>query len=245
MNTTARERPILFSAPMVRAILDGNKTQTRRLVNVQPFEGCLIRYCAGDLAARGLGGNRWVDVRVPLGAPGDRLWVRESFWEAGDYHSVGDSGDCFAWHGGRRYFFASDGSPPNEPNRDYPQGLRNGAYSAAEPNSIWRRFPSIHMPREASRITLEITAVRVERVQSISEADAIAEGIRPWYSDGPKPSSYMLGPDDREKPFYDGRTGWHPSATAVDAYRRLWERINGDASWRSNPWVWVIEFKRV
>lgn len=206
-----KERPILFSGEMVRALLAGTKTQTRRVVSA--------RHLLGGPPLEYL-----LDV-CPYGRPGDTLWVRESFWEAGDFHSVGDSGDCYQWVGGRRYVYAADGTPPNEPNRHYPDGLRNGAYAAADPHAIWRRFPSIHMPRPASRIALEVTRVRVERLQAMSEADAHAEGVT----------------------LIDGHRRRRDGLDYYSEYASLWDRLNFKRGygWAKNPWVWVVEFKRI
>jgi len=193
-----RERPILFSAPMARAILDGSKTQTRRIVKPQPeqIDGPVIEWChprSGCIAAETI--SELVQF-CPYGAPGDRLWVRETWREnaqAGiDYRA--DTGS----------YGPADGS--------------------ADAESVhWR--PSIFMPRAASRISLEITGVRVERVQDISEDDARAEGVAPYVWTE------------------NGRAGATMPATEV--FAELWDKINGKrAPWESNPWVWVVEFKR-
>ena len=161
------ERPILFSAPMVRAILDGNKTQTRRVVKLKPDYMETFLRLPNKVAC------------CPYGQPGGRLWVRETFEDCESaLHSC--------------VLYRADGGTPG---------------------TKWT--PSIHMPRWASRITLEITGVRVERLQDISEEDAISEGT----------------------PFPCG--GW------VGGYQKLWESIHGPGSWDLNPWVWVVEFKRV
>jgi len=178
-----KERPILFSTPMVQALLAGRKTQTRRI-------------CKGQREL-----SREQDFQIdtcPYGQPGDRLWVRESWYQRGRWKKIIPPEGVFEgdteWDGD----FAAD----------YP--------THGEIKEGWRKRPSIHMPRWASRITLEITAVRVERLQSISTDDAIAEGID-------------------HKSMNDPRI----------EYRWLWESINGPGSWDKNPWVWVVEFKRV
>ena len=178
-----KERPILFSAPMVRALLAGTKTQTRRTCNHPGLKDLSYIVNCGD----GWWGDEEGDfqARCPYGQPGDRLWVRETFCD-----------DWLADAGGVAY--RADG------------GMDAEMFDAG---CTWR--PSIHMPRSLSRITLEVTGVRVERLQDISEADAIAEGT----------------------PFPFG--GW------VGGYQKLWESINGPGSWDLNPWVWVVEFKRV
>lgn len=218
-----RERPILFSAPMVRAILDGRKTQTRRLVKPQPPAGhswhgfTISSTRAADegkaVWARGeaphlVGAHR---VRCPYGQPGDTLWVRESFMPA-PMESPPEDPRPTRWNvayaaGGQSELMAPAGYDPMLYNYE-------------------RWTPSIHMPRWASRITLEVTVVRVERLQDISEADARAEGAYPP----------PAGTDD------DG--AHYDAGTFRDGFRALWESINGSASWDANPWVWVIEFKR-
>lgn len=222
-----RERPILFAEPMVRAILSGQKMVTRRAIKPQPkvTEAYLREHEAWveGLTLSDHVNNAWqsgfIDVACPYGEPGDRLWVRESWWQAGDWQSTYPEDDTGAWFGSKRIAYSADSTPPNEPNRHYPAGLRNGAYSAAEPNKIWRHRPSIHMPRWASRILLEITAVRVERVQDISDEQALAEGV--------------------------DQTNTSIPGYARQRFQDLWESINGTGSWDANPWVWVVEFKRI
>lgn len=178
----ARERPILFSAPMVSAILASTKTQTRRAVKGWALEWLQPGMFTPEYVA--LPDNR----ACPYGQPGDRLWVREAF-------GVDDEdGSILYW---------AD-----------PDTAQAAQHAKACEDRFPRCRPSIHMPRTACRITLEITSVRVERLHDISEADALAEG----------PAAHCDGP-------------WH-------AYRSLWTLINGPASWDANPWVWVVEFKR-
>lgn len=187
-----KERPILFSGPMVRALLAGTKTQTRRIIKPQPEP---LRQCVDGWRWKGEHHDFMIDV-CPFGKPGDRLWVKET------YSAHGEMGD---W--GRKRYRADLGDDAKEPH-----GLH------------WR--PSIFCTRNASRITLEITSVRVERLNDISEADAKAEGAEiqketpgGWIICGPRIGSYKEG------------------------YRWLWESINGAGSWDANPWVWVIEFR--
>lgn len=215
-----KERPILFSAPMVRAILEGRKTVTRRPVTKRAALDCLAAGFEPSFLA--LPGN--ADL-CPYGKPGDRLWVRESWWQAGDWQATYPEDDTGAWFGSKRVVYSADGAPPDEPNTSYPNGLRNGAYSAAAPNKIWRHRPSIHMNRWACRILLEITAVRVERLQDISRADIRAEGLQC----PPELASDDVSPNYRD---------WYPAA-----WRELWESTAGN--WDANPWVWVVEFKQV
>lgn len=226
-----KERPILFSAPMVRAILDGKKTQTRRVVKPQPTfdehrrewswenkRGRIAWTGEKPLAAARLGA---LDL-CPHGGVGDRLWVRETWYcdhaFAGDYEAMHDMGvqyppeKCHAEWAEEMYFRA-----------DVPSGRFADAGYWGE-SGCWR--PSIFMPRWASRITLEITDVRVERLQDISEEDAKAEGVVPFVR------------DEEGDCWTDGKYR--------TAFNYLWESINGKrAPWSSNPWVWVISFRRV
>jgi hypothetical protein len=236
----AKERPMLFNGPMASAVLDGRKTVTRRAASARSFKeigyGAQLGECH-ELPADGEVHPNSASCYADL-CPYGQLWGRESFWQAGEWTSSYPEGDCDKWNGSRRIHYRANGEPPNEPNRHYPRGLRNGSYSAADPDRIWRARPSIHMPRWASRILLEITDVRVERLQDISEGQAQAEGIvgvafRP--DDGwPICTGYMVGPDD-------GKTGLE--TTAAKAFAGLWKSTGGD--WDANPWVWVVEFKRV
>jgi hypothetical protein len=208
-----KERPILFSAPMVRAILAGTKTQTRRVVKPQPApeaplsfllpqpnaKGALARWCQTD--ARGIVSNDHA-VRCPYGMKSDRLYVRETWQHAN--HPLGPYDDRCAVFYRADYF-------------DDPHGP-DGELSPEGKYREWR--PSIHMPRSASRILLEITGVRVERLHDISEADALDEGV---------PNSLHL-PGGR---------------FARENFAHLWWTINGDGAWEANPWVWVVEFQRV
>lgn len=216
---------------MVRAILDGRKTQTRRVV----------KRC-GLWESTGGAGMRPMPEACPCGQPGDRLWVRERF--------AIDTKGADALHG-RHYdapwYFADADNygllGTDELGPVYTECLR------------WR--PSIHMRHNQSRITLEVTGVRVERLQDISETDALAEGAeaRPWgpwwqgYKDmqgdlvhqevpGENPPDWMIEPKRMaDRPWLD--------RTARHGFRTIWEDINLVGSWEANPWVWVVEFKRV
>lgn len=203
-----KEQPILFSAPMVRAILSGSKSQTRRIVKPQPAPDQQPRTVIGSSGFVYVMDNApllpYPEVRrvrwdCPYGQPGDRLWVRET-WA----HDATDLEQCRAAH------------------EDAMGGLMTYGpyYRATEsaPDTLhWR--PSIHMPRWASRITLEVTSVRVERLQDISRGDAMAEGC---------PFPNLAQGDDPRR--------W---------YAHLWDEINGPGSWEANPWVWVVEFRTV
>lgn len=233
------DRPILFSAPMVRALLAGTKTQTRRVVKPQ-LNGTAEGYTPkvywpardthmtsaltdpayvqcekpGDYDGQICCGPR---VRCPNGQPGDRLWVRESFWL--DRDGVAYKAD------------QQGGSPWLEAGAH--KAMRVGANGTPYvANWGWR--PSIHMPRWASRITLEVTGVRVERLQDISEADAMAEGV--------DMNQYIDMPYSPSMPHV---TVTMKPRTGREAYAALWEQINGPESWATNPWVWVVEFRRL
>jgi hypothetical protein len=200
-----KERPILFSAPMVRAILEDRKTVTRREVKKRAALDCLA---AGfEPAFLALPGN--ADL-CPYGRPGDRLWVRET--TEADYDTT---------NGAVLSRYAADGEPVLYAGCGDPE--YNG--SVAHWNYPRKSRPSIHMQRWASRILLEITAVRVERLQDISRADIRAEGLQC----PPELASDDVSPNYRD---------WYPAA-----WKELWNSTGGD--WDANPWVWVVEFKRV
>lgn len=192
------DRPILFNAPMVRAILNRTKKQTRRILKPQPSGANRIPVIGHR--------NVVVNIRDPRAAefgspyqPGDRLWVRETFTEFVGHHAAT----------GRWAYRANikDGDSHSEM-------IRQDYIKAGYPYQ-WK--PSIHMPRAASRITLEITGVRVERLNEISRGDAMSEGC---------PFPNMADGADPRKWFED-----------------LWESIYG--TWAANPWVWVVEFRRI
>ncbi|QLP54402.1 morphogenetic protein [Enterobacter hormaechei] len=217
------ERGMIFNDEMVRAILYGRKTQTRRIMKVQPDtpEFGLRRIIESSIAneigmyfwsqedARGIKA-RSKQFFCPFGDVGDRIWVRETWAEAG-----ASAPDLTLYRA------------------NYPAHVPTH-YENVPPAEDVRWTPSIHMPRWASRIVLEITGVRVERLNSISETDAEAEGI------------------DMEALFdsqdcYDCIAGHNMTGrpTATGAFKYLWESIYGSDSWYANPWVWVIEFKRI
>ena len=183
-----KERPIIFNAPMVRAILEGRKTQTRRI-----------------------GKQR--------GTPGEILWVKETFK-------------------------FNPGGPIYDAAGVIMDSMDDELiYRADSPNLVTKWTPSIHMPRWASRITLEVTGVRVERLQDISEGDTFREGIQrlenhSWHATGSIPLGTYRGLDE----WTDKVNYW---VDPRDAYKALWKSIHGDGAWEKNPWVWVIEFKRV
>lgn len=194
-----KERPILFSGPMVRALLDGSKTQTRRIAKGV----AAVHTRTGEaLANADSVGPR---VLCPYGQPGDRLWVREAWAQRGAWRLPewpdADADDTY-WHGSNEVIYTA---------------------TTAKPATDWRGRPSIHMPRWASRILLEITDVRVERLNDISNSDAEAEGI-----------DYIRQIPDADE-----------TLTAHELFEALWDANYGPGAWEENPWVWVIEFKKV
>jgi hypothetical protein len=215
-----KERPILFSAPMVRAILDDSKTQTRRIVKGVPMWGAEHdaqwhphvlppdspggEFSWWEGPAHGPSNYFW--ARCPYGEPGERLWVRET-WMRQERQilyraDLDDCGQCLAY------------------------GIASGCPSSTQlrvtPKETW--IPSIHMYRAYSRITLEVTDVRVQRLQAIGELDALAEGIPPNpFREESEPVELGCAKD----------------------FADLWEQIHGPGSWDLNPWVWCVSFKRV
>lgn len=208
----SKERPILFNAPMVRALLDGSKTQTRRVMKPQPepvphrpgdyqwpcnaFQSMVSVADTRAPDAHGMAGDA-----CPHGGHGDRLWVRETW----------------------------------APHPDFPETVHRAVYRADREceYDVERWRPSIHMPRWAGRILLEIVSVRIERLQDISDADIEAEGI--------DMDALAEAQDRYDAIAKDGNASGH--ATLRTAWRELWESTGGD--WDANPWCWAITFKRV
>lgn len=225
-----KERPILFSAPMVRAILAGHKTQTRRLVKVgdtieERDDG--TRWPYFTTWTHGDDGSPWASC--PYGEPGNRLWVRET-WRYADWTEDGQPWIRYAADDARRL---CERVTPEWAARvaDIWAELSSAENVAVDGRAADRKWrPSIFLPRWASRLALAVTAVRVERLQAISELDALAEGV-----EGKRVTGVL-----------NGVRGEYVVGSARDAYAALWDDINGDrAAWASNPWVWVVEFKRV
>lgn len=193
MTTAVRERSILFSGPMVRAILEGRKTQTRRLINPQPQrfgfwvkENELLQAC-------------------PYGEPGDLLWVRETWQMFRVYEDT--------WNGGYEADLWNGPIPRERPNHAWI------TYAADDPGGRpWR--PSIHMPRWASRITLRVTGVWIERLCEITTADAESEGFSPIY--------------------------YGSAVSAIEPFAEAWNAMYSKRGlgWSDNPWVWVVEFEK-
>lgn len=206
-----KERGMIFNGEMVRAILDGRKTQTRRIMQDQPvlngnfYEVFGAAWSKGMTSIPAVPGHS-LSTRCPFGVVSDRIWVRETFQGPLFDYDLMDS-------------YCKDSTPFEKPEFCVYKADEVPApefYDADnELHCRWR--PSIHMPRWASRITLEITSIRVERLRSMSQEDARAEGV--IAASGPMEAGL--------------------------AFRELWDSIYGPESWQANPWVWVIEFKRV
>ena len=234
-----KERPILFSGPMVRAILDGQKTMTRRVVKWRDLTPGLNLNFTGLHAYSYTPSTHTLEARVrngwerrssptpcPFGKPGDQLWVRETWAEVPRHEPQTD--EDLPWRkDGRILVHAAD--PQWDGAR--PFLCADGCLRWAKPQK-WR--PSIFMPRWASRILLDITDVRVERLKSISEADAQAEGAEPTPFDHGSAA-------DRGLDYMPCMEINHPHR---NGFALLWEQINGKGSWTANPWVWAITFKR-
>jgi hypothetical protein len=263
METTMNELQILMNGAMVRSVLNCTKSQTRRIVKPQPADDIApatfpnrdsqgwrssLRHAHGNSTAH----------FCPFGQPGDRLWVRETFYAYGrwetrysakkkrdEWHFVDMTIEC-----DRRYQYAAD-------NPDMPLATGRGG---AVPR--WYTRPAIFMPRAACRILLEITAVRVERLQDISEADAAAEGIEPLFSASEialRPELASPLPSYKNYLWHGMHGAWGTGNAKSDAwpyqfsaykeailsFSSLWESINGAGSWALNPWVWAVEFRRI
>jgi len=205
-----KERPIIFSAPMVRAIQDGSKTQTRRIIKTDTIPGIGPIFKGYDDS------KDWINY-CPYGKPGDRLWVRETW-------GVCTKGaDIMAGTHWENPLYRADAD-------NYGLLCHDVDGAVYQDDILWK--PSIHMPRVASRITLEITGIRLERLKDISEEDVIAEGCIKFKFE-----------DDYAYTFYKNDKTGH--ATHTGACRKLWESINGKGSWDLNPFVWVVKFKKV
>lgn len=239
---SARTRPIIFSGPMVRALLDGRKSQTRRVLKPQP------RWDNGAIGIEDRRG-RWIyaantergfaedlhrsHFKMPY-ALGDWLWVREAWACVG--RTTFDGGDYVG--PGSLIVFRADFDAGGRDRRAWMRGQsRHQDGTAYQEPRRWR--PAIHMPRWASRLTIDLTQVRVERLQDVSNTDAIAEGIR---ADMPEAVGNRGMPHSSPITFNEGR-----DYTAVAAYRRLWDSLNAKRGygWDTNPWVVALTFNVV
>lgn len=219
-----KERPIIFSSPMVRAILDGRKSQTRRIVkkqisDIHKFQGWIIGSTdkkRDGCASWGIGEGALiydlVVARCPYGKPGDRLWVRETWQGPLFYDEIPEDWNSDKYKTPEYCYYKASGDSCD--------------FTDSDDNFVERWSPSIHMPRWASRILLEVTNVRVERLHDISEEDAKAEG------------SYVCDYFGRRLLDQSSNQGCYKWG-----YRSIWESLNGSGSWHLNPFVWVVEFR--
>jgi hypothetical protein len=206
-----RERPILLSGPLVRAILEGRKTQTRRPVKADGIADAVTGHfypSIGLAQFRRADGRDSLPLRCPYGVPGDQLWVRET------------------WHTDQPDLEAARAQHEDVMSAS-PIYYRESEVVRQNPHAGWRWRPSIHMPRWVSRINLEVTEVRVERLQAITEEDAKAEGLA---CDPTMPEGTDKRPTNR---------------TRRGSFALLWDSIYAAAPWHQSPWVWVVSFRRL
>lgn len=219
-----KERPILFSAPMVTAISEGRKSCTRRVIKPQPPRPVEKQHCYPSVGIWicKIGDDKERALKCPYGHNGDRLWVRHSFWLHNNKHQAWDElpGSYERFSDGEKYDTSS-------------------APCHAWLKEEWKQKPGIHMPRWASRLTLEICEVRAQRVQEISEEDAIAEGVFAWRDTWTTPKA--------------AGTNWLKSmqhlsieSIPIRLFATLWDSINGKTyPWEANPYVWALTFRKV
>lgn len=221
------DRPIIFSRPMIKALLQDRKTQTRRILKVQPGQlDRVIRLDDGSWHQTASDGSHMSPLPVRY-AFGDRLWVRENFLpdpplnhDAWDDHTL----SATEWYG---CGCSIAGVPPDLRT---PHHVRFFADHEHLDEQKWKWRPSIHMPRWASRLTLTVTDVRVQQLHDISRGDAVAEGLYRLKATG----RYVVTPGDQ----YFGAASPDPR----DVFSTLWNRINGDGAWEANPWVVALTF---
>lgn len=237
------ERPIIFSAPMVRALLAGRKTMTRRVIKPRPWnkEGDTVNINIAKAArhTRGADGRFYYAFDHPRGGPltayvsridgGDRLWVRET-WQAG----MSDGGPCVAYRADNDRWYPEftgrdEGAGPSFDYDAHPGPKWCHWIADVEARGPWAS--PIHMPRWASRLTLTVTEVKVERLQDISEADARAEGIEPHIRGGWNWRECAAEDEDQSA-----------FQTAAFAFEDLWDSIHGPGAWLLNPWVAAVRF---
>ena len=233
-----QEKPILFNQSMVKAIMNGNKTQTRRVMKPQPF-GTICKSPAsphGILFSSDVYGDQ--EVQCPYGVKGNRLWVKEAFYAYGFWYKNGKTKtgkvkwnfkDCTERYKDNQYMYMD-----NPPDFVYTERI--------EKKIGWYKRNSLFMPRVASRLLLEIDSLAIQHVQQISEIDSNLEGISEFIVGG---KSIGFGVED-----WLNDDSFQMRSSAVDAFHALWDSINGNPlpgqpnySWSENPYVWVIEFK--
>jgi hypothetical protein len=237
-----KERPVLFSTPMVQAIMEGRKTVTRRVIKTQPDNECYfeMRLENGILTIDYNQGDENPKVKCPYGIVNDVLWVRET-WRK--YHPVDTDG--YTDFSKTIIEFAADNPEPVRMVDADGAGVetKNGS----EKFIPWK--PSIFMPREACRLKLEIVSIGVERLHDITEEDAIKEGVEEniCADKDACPSSLCKTECSGKGEYYRYPVGFdaEPCYSARESFETLWQSINGEESWNANPWVWRIEFKKL
>ena len=234
-----KERPILFSAPMVRAIMDSRKTQTRRIINPQPYIDGMGNFCWNgrnfgqdsngpciQAIASPIPSSETKRICCPYGKPGDLLYIKEAAWMWCEKKPNGTTKT-----GKQKWLYEPLREAPVVYCADHPdKPTLKIAHEETGNEWGWRKKIGRFLPRWASRTTLEIVSVRVERLSDISEEDAIADGCIKFPFE-----------DSCAYTFYENDKTGH--ATHTGAYRKLCESLNGSGSWDLNPWVWVVEFK--
>lgn len=235
-------RPILFSPPMVQAILEGSKTQTRRLTgldfaNYNPDNWDCIPFIHGIYKFRAKGFNEGPDVFCPYGQPGDVLWVREMHYRFGHW----EADDSKTRKSGRQAWkFVAD-TDEIRYAENAPAGYRKGRHNLDPLTPAWHKRNSLFMPFSACRIFLKVKGLNAERLQVITEEDAKAEGVEPLLM-----SAAQLAREGQQyKDYMINIPIFNPGTTAKGSFKSLWHKINGEESWTANPWVWVIEFEKI
>lgn len=247
-----KEIPILFSTPMVLAILAGRKTMTRRIKGLDEYNetpdefkivprdvpsGFQVFKKANTLGVEHFK-TYWDDVKCPYGKAGDILWVREEHYQYGYWT---EKKGVKTKTGRQKWMFIP---LTDEILFEAPESYRKGRHHKDPHTAAWHKRLARFMPKSAARIWLEVMDIRVERLQDITEEDAKAEGLTCLSKDGGITYKYGI-PDTDGLPGVDN-TGWPWQEWRVSpsqAFKTLWEKINGSNSWASNPWVWVVSFK--
>ena len=223
-----KQTPMLFSAPMVRAILEDRKRRTRRIVKDPAEMGCLTGDCPHEAPLDCIKEiTIYGATECPYGREMDRIWVREEFYQFGHWEAVVGA----KTKGGRQKWKFVATKP--DALYDAPASFRKGRHSKDPATDAWHKRLARFMPRSASRLTLEITGTRIERLQDISEEDAIKEGVD-W-----KTCPITESTDSIVKGYGVRKIDY------VGGFKKLWKSIHGSGSWDNNPYVWVIDFKKV
>lgn len=233
-----KERPILYSTPMVKSLLLDLKTMTRRIINPQPVIDTDSGYVYFNKHKYAFDIHNWKEeclIACPYGQIGNVLWVRETHYRKGIWIKNG-----FTKKGNQKWkFVASDNVILYENSQPTLfEKSRNKKYPGKE---MWYKRLARFMPRSAARIFLEIKNIKVEKLNDISREDAIAEGIGRWTEERlrSKPTHYQVyyQENPRDPDFY--------SSNPIDSYESLWQSLHGKDAWKENPWVWAVDFKKI